>query len=241
MGMTQPSIVTLKRKLKQKTDEVKLLQQITNTISYNLNIAEVLHDIVTLISKTMNADACLVYLADNRTLVLKASKVPHSKMINKVAMKFGEGITGWVADHKKRVVIDQEAYLDKRFKVIPHLDEDNWESFLSVPISYQDDVIAVINVQNIKKKHYTKDQVQLLETIGSQIGGALFNAKLISETRALKQALDTRKVVEKAKGLLMKKNALTEDQAYKLIQKKSMDSKKSMKEVAEAIMLAFNL
>ena len=77
--------------------------------------------------------------------------------------------------------------------------------------------------------------------IATQVGGAIYNAKLISETRMLKEALETRKVVEKAKGMLMKQQHLSEDAAYSLIRKKSMDMKKTMKEVAEAILLTLSL
>lgn len=235
--MPAASITSLKQQLKQKTEEIKLLHQITESISYDLNVDDVLNKIVNLVSTTMKADSCFIYLAEDTSLILKASKVPHPKMINRVAMNFGEGITGWVAQHKKNVVIKEHAYKDKRFKVVANLGEDQWEAFVSMPITYQDQVVGVINVQNRKQRDYSADQIRLLETIASQVGGALFNAKLISETRALKQALETRKVVEKAKGMLMKHYTMTEDQAYQMIRKKSMDTKKTMKEIADAIIL----
>lgn len=235
--MPTASIHSLTQKLKQKTEELKILHQITESISYDLNIDEVLNKVVNLVSSTMKSDSCFIYLAEDTSLIFKASKVPHPKMINRVAMQLGEGITGWVAQHKKKVVIKKHAYKDKRFKLIPNLGEDQWEAFVSVPIIYQDTVVGVINVQNKKQRQYTADQIRLLETIASQVGGALLNANLISETRALKQALETRKVVEKAKGMLMKLYDMTEDQAYQAIRKKSMDSKKTMKEIADAIIL----
>lgn len=235
--MSAPTIDSLKRKLKNTENQLKLVQRITETISYNLNIDEVLSEVVALVSNTMKADSCLIYLAEDQNLILKASRIPHPRMINKVAMKFGEGITGWVAREKKLVALKEQSYNDKRFKIVPDLDEDRWEAFISIPILFNDVVVGVINVQNRRKRVYSKNQVDLLKTIASQIGGALSNAKLISETRALKQALETRKVVEKAKGLLMKHHGVTEDEAYNAIRKKSMNSKKTMKEIAEAIVL----
>lgn len=231
----------LKLQLKSKDEQLKLLQKISATISYNLDIESVLEEIVELVSTTMKADSCLIYLAEEEQLILKASKIPHPKMINKVAMKFGEGITGWVAKHKELVVIEAMAYQDKRFKGVPNLSEDKWENFISMPITYRKKVVGVINVQNRKKRKYDEDQIRLLETITSQIGGAITNAKLLSETQTLKEALETRKLVERAKGLLMKQHALSEDEAYKVIQKKAMDAKKPMREVAEAMVLALEI
>lgn len=230
--------MSVAQKLAQKEEQLELLKSITNSISYNLDIDSVLTEIVTLVSTTMKADSCLIYLVDGKSLILKASKIPHKRMINQVVMQFGEGITGWVAEHKEAVIIDDAAYNDDRFKGVPRLSEDKWENFISVPITYQNHVVGVINVQNRKKTHYAADQISLLETIAAQVGGALSNAKLLSETRALKDALETRKVLDKAKGLLIADKNITEAEAHSIIQKKAMNSKRPLREVAEAIVLA---
>ena len=91
---------------------------------------------------------------------------------------------------------------------------------------------------HIKKKKYSKDKIAFLEIIAKQVGGAIENARLILETDFLRQALKTRKLVEKAKGILMKNNDLTETEAQRLLNKKSMDKRKSLKEIAEAIILS---
>lgn len=230
-----------KDSLKTLKAQIDLLQQITKTISYNLNLDEVLAEIVELVSSTMQADSCLIYLTQDHSLILKASKIPHPKMINKVAMKFGEGITGWVAQQRELAIISERAYDDKHFKVVPLLDEDRWEAFISVPIIFGDKVVGVINVQNRKKRIHTAAEIQLVKTIAAQVGGAISNAKLLSETITLKEALAARKIVEKAKGLLMKQQHISEDEAYALIRKKAMDTKKTMQDVAEAIVLAFSI
>jgi two-component system, response regulator PdtaR len=59
-----------------------------------------------------------------------------------------------------------------------------------------------------------------------------------SQVKTLEDQLATRKVVEKAKGVLMEKYKLTEQEAFRRIQKLSMNNRKSMREVAEAILLA---
>ncbi len=238
--MTTTSTAALKRKLKKKTEELKLLHRITETISYNLNISEVLDEIVSLVSGTMKSDACLIYLAQDSHLILKASKIPHPGMINKMALEFGVGITGWVAQYQKTVALNKEAYNDKRFAKIAKLDEDNWEAFISMPIIYQKKLIGVINVQNKKARRYTKDHIRMLEIIAAQVGGALSNAKLISETITLKETLQTRKVLEKAKGMVMKHYNKTEEEAYQMIRKKAMNTKKTMKDIAQAIILTLD-
>lgn len=95
---------------------------------------------------------------------------------------------------------------------------------------------------SIKKKHaHTKMEINLLTAIGKLVGGAVENALLVEQSMVLKEALEFRKVIEKAKGVLMKKNNLSENEAYRMLQKESMNSRKSFKEVAEAVILADRL
>ena len=64
------------------------------------------------------------------------------------------------------------------------------------------------------------------------------NLLLKKELEVLKEKLETRKLVEIAKGILTRKEGLSEDEAYRKIHRKSMDLRKTMKQVAEAIILA---
>ena len=153
-------------------------------------------------------------------------------------MKVGEGITGLVAETKKTVAIYTKAYEDKRFKLFSSLPEDKFEGFLSVPIIFKNSVIGVINVQHKKSKKYPKKEINFLETIAKQIGGILEVSRLIYETNVLKEALETQKLINKAKSILMKSGGLSEQEAHQLLVKKSMDKRRSLKEVAEAIILA---
>lgn len=65
--------------------------------------------------------------------------------------------------------------------------------------------------------------------------------RLEKEAKDLKEALETRKLVERAKGILMDRHGLSEAEAYRRIQKMSMDNRRPMKEVAEAIILAYEV
>ncbi len=65
--------------------------------------------------------------------------------------------------------------------------------------------------------------------------------RLEKEAQDLKEALETRKLVERAKGILMDRQGLSEAEAFRRIQKMSMDNRRPMKEVAEAIILAYEV
>lgn len=231
---------------KQKNFELKkelqFLYRVAQTV-HSLEINELLKEIVKLASEITRADSCLIYVLDKKRqeLVLRASKNPHKDLLQRITMKIGEGITGWVAEEKKPVAISAGANKDSRFKYFRSLPEDKFEAFLSVPIINKIGVVGVINVQHKKKHIHTDMEINLLEAIGKLVGGALENALLIEESLALKETLELRKLIEKAKGILMKKNNLSEDEAYRTLQKESMDNRKSLKEVAEAVILADRL
>lgn len=224
---------------KIKTEqELAVLHEIIGTISYSLDLKEVLGKIIGIVGQVTKADSCLLYLINDGELVLRASQNPHSNLIGKVKLRVGEGITGWVAENKKTVVISEKAYQDDRFKVFNNLPEDKFEAFLSVPIVYKDNILGVINVQHKNQRHYDKNEIALFETIAKATGGAIENARLFEEGELLRDALESRKLIEKAKGILMKELGINEEEAYKSLHRKSMDKRISMKDVANAIILS---
>lgn len=218
-------------------NNLAILQEIIDTIGNGFDLKDILNNIAKIIGKITKADSCFIYLISGGEVILKASQNPHHSNLARVKMKVGEGITGWVAETKKSVAISNKAYEDKRFKLFSSLPEDKFEGFLSVPIIFKNSVIGVINVQHKKSKRYSKKEIGFLETIAKQIGGILEVSRLISETNVLKEALEAQKLINKAKAILMKNGGLTEAEAHQLLVRKSMDKRRSLKEVAQAIIL----
>lgn len=219
-------------------NNLAVLEEIIETFSANFDLKDILNNIARIIGQVTRADSCFIYLISGDEVILKASQNPHHSNLARIKMKVGEGITGWVAETKKSAAIASRAYEDKRFKIFSGLPEDKFESFLSVPIIFRKKVIGVINVQHCRTKKYSKKDINFLETIAKQIGGILEISRLISETDVLKDALETQKLAAKAKAILMKSGGLSEDEAHRLLVKKSMDKRKSLKAVAEAVILA---
>ena len=229
-------------KIKDLEKELSFLYQVTSSV-HSLEIDELLQEIVKIAIEVTRGDSCLVYIKDEKKneLTLRASKNPHSELLRKIKMKMGEGITGWVAKENKPVAIAQGAATDDRFKYFRSLPEDRFEAFLSVPIVNKNQVKGVINVQHKNKHDHSTMEINLLQAMGKLVGGVVENAILVEESLALKDALELRKLIEKSKGILMKKSGMSEDAAYQNLQKVSMNSRKSLKEVAEAIILAEKL
>jgi two-component system, response regulator PdtaR len=232
------------------SSHVALLHRISNIVSSELSLDEMLGEVVGLTVQVTECDACLVYLLDRDTdeVVLRASQVPHAAALGTLRMKVGEGVTGWVAEHKSVVALSSNAAADARFKRFQALVEDTYEAFLSVPLVSGGDVIGVINVHHRDKHSHTGEEISLLTFIGEQMGGAVAksglsetNARLLEETLEMRRQLETRKLVERAKGILQQRYNLTEEEAYLRLRNESRRLRRPMKELAEAIILAEDL
>src|SRR5947209_6818813 len=150
--------------LEPPTSLVGLLHRISNIVSSELSLDEMLGEIVGLTVQVTVCDACLVYLIERELneVVLRASQVPHQGDLGNIRLKVGEGITGWVVEHHSVVALPENASLDRRFKRFQGLIEDTYQAFLSVPLVSGGDVIGVINVHHREPHHHTPDEVSLL-------------------------------------------------------------------------------
>jgi uroporphyrinogen-III synthase len=209
-----------------------------------------LGEIVGLTAQVTECDACLVYLIEHETgeIVLRASQVPHAQDLGNLRLKMGEGVTGWVAEHKAVVALSEAASSDVRFKRFPALVEDTYEAFLSVPLVSGGDIIGIINVHHREPHYHTTDEISLLTFVGEQMGGVISrsglaeeNARLLEEAQEMRRQLETRKLVERAKGLLQHRYKLTEEEAYLRLRNESRRLRRPMKDLAEAIILAEDL
>jgi signal transduction protein with GAF and PtsI domain len=136
-------------------------------------LAKILGRIVLFVSTAIQSDSCFIYILDGRDLVLRASKNLHSEIIGRLRIQFGQGITGWVAAHKKPVAIARNAYLDPRFRSFNELPEDRYEAFLSVPVLCRGKLVGVINAQHRKPHAHSNRDVQLISTIGFLVGAEI--------------------------------------------------------------------
>lgn len=184
-SLSKEKQITKKQLKLSAIEELKILRTIVDITSSELDLNWILKEIVKIVTGMVKADSVFIYLFDQKkeNLVLMASKIAHDKILGKVNLKVGEGITGWVARENKPVAIKKNAYQDPRFKHFDVLPEDQYEAFLSVPIRYKGNPIGVINVQHKKPHEYAQNTVTLLQTIAKQVGGVIDNAKLFEETK----------------------------------------------------------
>jgi signal transduction protein with GAF and PtsI domain len=231
-------------------DDISVLHRVSRIVSSELTLDEMLGEIVSLAAQITGCAACLVYLAETEVneFVLRASLVPHAADLGTLRMKIGEGVTGWVAEHQSPVALAANAAADPRFKMFPALVEDTYEAFLSVPVMNKGRAIGVINIHHRERHEHSVEEISTIQFIGEQMGSAIGkslleeeNTRLAAETEEMKRLLETRKAVERAKGLLQRRHNLSEEEAYLRMRNESRRLRRPMKELADAIILAEEL
>lgn len=218
--------------------ELALLHRIIETISYNFDLDSVLHEVIQLVDSIAHCDEIFIYLLRDHELVCCAAKREVPAKWKKIHLNIGDGITGWVAEHRKPVALTKHAYHDARFHLFTNLAADRYEAFLSLPLLHHDHLVGVMNVQYKKRNNFPPRIVRLLQTISYATAGALENARLIAEAAELHAALASRKVIEQAKGKLMHAFGMTEEEAYQWMKRRAMDVRKPMFDIAQAIMMS---
>ena len=180
----------LESRLENTEHQLRLLQKISRFISREMMLGAALQEAVSLVVEFMECDSCLLYLLQEKELVLCASNNPHPATIGRVKLHFGEGLTGWVARERRLLAISREAYSDPRFKLFTDLPEDTYEAFLSAPVIVRDRVAGVINVQHRETHFHSGGEMELLTTVGEQIGC------LVALAQSDLKALDTAQVLD---------------------------------------------
>jgi signal transduction protein with GAF and PtsI domain len=219
--------------------KLEALSKISKAISSDLYLEDILRLMVVVTAEVMKSKICSLWLVDERDKALKirATQSMSEEYLKERSLKLGEGVVGYVAQENRPMMI-YNVLKEPRYKEKELARREGLVSLLSVPMCVKDKVIGVINCYTSSPHKFTKSEIEVLTTVASQAAIAIENAGLIMKAKSIEDELISRKLVERAKGILMKEQHLSEEEAFRKLQKKSMDLRKSMREIAEAVILA---
>jgi len=220
----------------EKSD-IDFVHEIGSRIAAADPLHAVLSRIVQFVSEVVQCDSCFIYVVDEQDLVLRASKNPHPDVVDRLKIRIGRGITGWVAEHGQPVAVGRHASEDPRFQLFNELPEDRYEAFLSVPVLSRGKLVGVINVQHRGPHDHSRREIQLISTLGFLVGAEIEMARLETLNTELSERLETRKIVDRAKGILQRDLGISEEEAHLTIQRQSRQRRKSKRDIADAILL----
>jgi uroporphyrinogen-III synthase len=218
--------------------DIDVLHEIGERIAASDPLSTVLKLVVEFVSTVVKCDSCFLYVLEGNDLILRASQNPHAEVLNRLTLRVGQGITGWVAENKKPVVIGSRASFDPRFQSFYELPEDRFEAFLSVPILCRDKLVGVINLQHRDPHIHSQREIHLVSTIGFLVGPEIELVRLEAEDSKLSELSEARQLVKSAQEILQRDLRIPEEEAFLVLQRESRERRKSMKEIAEAILIA---
>lgn len=228
-----------KRLKKSENKEViGALAKIGDAITSDLYLEDILKLIVTVTAEVMGSKICSILLLDKsgKELAVKATQSISERYNKKPNIKLGDGIAGIVAKTKTAMTV-LDVRKDERYVNRDIAAKEKLCSLLCVPLIFKGNAIGVLNCYTTQPRHFSKSEIDILRSIANQAAIVIENFRLVVETGVIKEELETRKVIEKAKGILMEQEGMTEGEAYERIRTYSMDNRKTMREVSEAIVL----
>ena len=220
-------------------DIIEALSKIGEAITSDLYLEDILKLIVAVTAEVMDSKICTLMLIDpeKKELLIKATQSISKEYINKNPLKLGEGIAGKVAAENKPEVVYNISE-SKEYKYHDIAKREGLASLLCVPLHVKGRVVGVLTTYTSQPHHFSEYEIHILQTVADQAAIVLENYRLVVETEVIKEELKNRKAIERAKGILMNEQGLSEDEAFKRIQRFAMNNRKSMREVADAIVLS---
>jgi len=232
-------VSTKKDNFKVYVKQIEAISKVANLLTSGMYLEELLRLVVQVTAEIMNSKISSLMLLDpdKKELVVKATQSISEAYNKKPNVPLGQGISGVVAQENKPVCV-LDVKTDLRYLNRELAKKEGLCSLACVPLAVKGRVIGVLNCYTSKKHKFSKHEVDLLTALANQAAIAIENAELNLRARSAEDALTTRKLVERAKDILSQEANIFPSEAYRLIQKQSMDMRKSMREVAEAIILA---
>ncbi len=223
-------------------EQISALTKISKAISSDVYLEDILRLIVTVTAEAMDSNICSLMLIDEKKneLVIRATQSISDEYNKKPPLKIGEGVAGKVVKENTPIAV-KDVTKEKEYKHKDLAKKEGLCSLLCVPLTVKGKTIGVINCYTPKPHDFSQTEINILISIANQAAVAIENAELMVKSKVIQEELETRKRIERAKGILMSEGGISEEQAYLKIRKYSMDSRKTMREVAEAIILAADM
>jgi GAF domain-containing protein/sugar diacid utilization regulator len=188
----------LRAALEARTQENMLLNEVISTVGSTLKLDEVLGHLVDIVVRAIPCHAAFFYLYDKEKerLTLASTNHQYKKLVGKIEMALGEGITGWVGMHLQPVILKEGALNDPRFRYFPELEEEKFQSTMTVPILAKDrHLIGVITLHTVAPYEFLEQQQTFLINTAALVAGAIENAQLYENTQHKLNILTTLSVM----------------------------------------------
>jgi signal transduction protein with GAF and PtsI domain len=223
----------------------KALADISRAVASEQYLEDILKLIVLVTAKVTGVEICSLWMTEgegaDKKIRLKATQAIDPEYVNDRTLNMDEGVVGYVATHKTPIIV-KNVLQDKRFKEKSMAKNLGLVSMLGVPMQIKNkEVIGVLNCFTSEPHDFSETEISMITAVAHQAAVAIHNTRLALDAQVIREELETRKLVERAKEVLVRKRGMEIDEAYRWIRKRSMDSRKHLREVAEAVLLSEDL
>lgn len=227
---------------RRRAKTLDTLTAVSQTLTSDRYPEEIMQMIINMTAQMMGTKICSIMLLDEKKqeLRLVATQSLDGEYRNKPALKVHGSLTGKVVGAKKPVYV-KDVRKEPSYQYRDLAIKQGLVSMLAVPMLYRDKVLGVLSSYKPEAHDFSNDEIAFAQSVADQCAAAIENTRLLSDKLAAQEALETRKIIERAKGIMMSQKSMSEQQAFREIQRQSMDRRKTMKEIAEAIVLAHEM
>lgn len=223
-------------------DYIKALTDISQAITSDLFLEDLLKLIVMVTAKVTGVEICSLWLIDENVnppkIRLKATQSLDPDYVQDRSLNLNEGVVGYVVTQKRPIAI-ADVLRNPRFKEKEMARKLGLVSMMSVPLQLKDEkIIGVLNCFTAWPHAFSNTEINMFTAVANQAALAILNTELVVKTKVIQEELETRKMVERSKEILMHRRKLKGDEAFRWIQKRSMDLRKPIRQIAEAILLS---
>jgi signal transduction protein with GAF and PtsI domain len=221
---------------------IKAITEISKAITSDQYLEDILKLIVMVTAKVTGVEICSLWLIEEnekgKRSRLKATQAIDPDYVKDRVLSMNEGVVGFVASKNKPLII-ADILKEPLFKEKEMAKKLGLVSMASVPMHVKEDkVIGVLNCFTTKPHKFSEIELNLITTVANQAAVAIENTQLMVRTKIIEEELEKRKMIDRAKEILMAKKGFSGERAFRWIQKKSMDTRKSMREIAEAVIIS---
>ncbi len=219
-----------------------LIYKISRIVVSDRYLDEILTLIVGLTAEITQSKICSLMLLDEKgqLLSIKATQSLSEAYRGKPPVRVAGSFSG------KAVLTGQPVFTldvlrENDYQYPDIAKSEGLKSLVVIPLMAKNKAIGVLNCYSTKERAYSEDEIQMLAVIGNQASMAIANASLLAEKKLFEDKLETRNKVERAKAVLMKTKAMSEEDAHRFLQKQSMEKGRSIRDIAESVILSGEL
>ena len=222
--------------------QLEVLYQISRALVGKQDLDAILYQVDNMTADLAGSKICSLMLLNEKKdeLVIKATQSLSTAYRDKPPIRVGQSVSGRVMEKKQPIQV-RDVSQDPLYSYPDIARQEGLRSLLSVPLMLSDKVIGVLNCYTEEEKVFSKEEIQLIQTVANHAAVVIEHGRAVAEEAGARLALETKKAIDNAKRVLMKRRKMSEEEAHRFIQKASMDKNKPQKEIAEAILIAGDL